>query len=1017
MAEENHQILYLLRRLTRYSIQSKWRFYLEDLPPDKVDPDNWPQVSLNDKGYITWAKGGQVLWLAQKVIIPSELNHYSLAGCSLRIALTWWASWAQIYVNGDLLQEGDLFDCSVRLLVAKSVILSEQILLAIRLISPNHDDGALTHSECIYEKDGDPGFIADELTVLSKYLTTFAPEKLEAFERLIAQINWDLVSDSQAFDLSLANLRAHLEPLAVGIKDRCFHVLGHAHLDMAWLWTLEETWKAAEKTFTSVLSLQQDFPELIFCHTTSALYAWIETHLPNLFNAIATAVAEGKWELVGGMWVESDANLLGGESFVRQLIYGQYYLQAKFNTITPVAWLPDTFGFCWQLPQIFSQAGIKYFVTSKLHWNDTNKFPYGSFLWRSPDGTSLLTLICSPLGMDTNPIKMTDYALTWETQTGLQDIFWLPGVGDHGGGPSRDMLDVARLWQKSPFFPEIKYTKAVEYLDLLPAATLPVWDDELYLEFHRGCYTTHADQKRNNRHTEHLLYQAELFFSVAVLAGAVKDTSVIQSLKAKLEKAWKITLFNQFHDIIPGTSIKEVFIEANQQWDEAIATTAEVLKTSLGALTKVIDYGVSPHPEAKPLVIFNSLNWKRSEVVAVKTNKHKSKCCVYNAQGEKIPTQLTSNQEILFVADIPSVGYGVYWLAFDEEHRDDLNLVPEEFKLENEQLLVKIDSTTGELGSIFDKEYNREILKGKGNQLQAFQDQGQYWDAWNIDPNYHKHLLPPAELKSIEWQETGPLRWCVRVVKQLGISEFIQEYSLAINSRLLKIKTVVNWQENKVLLKVAFPLNLESDYVTYEIACGAIKRSTRGETEADRAKWEVPGLNWADLTDFQANYGVSLLNDCKYGYDAQTNQLRLSLLRSSNWPDPEADRGFHEFTYGLYPHPGDWKSSKTVHKGYELNMPLLVFPADEGKATLLSRLGQFLTLGADNLILMALKPGEQEGWFLRFYEAHGEEGELRLGGDLALALDHSVDLLERDLHQNSSGAIYPWKITTFKLKA
>ncbi|HEY9740345.1 MAG TPA: alpha-mannosidase, partial [Coleofasciculaceae cyanobacterium] len=546
-----------LRTYTQINIQASWFSCAENIPIEVAttcDPFNWSSVELNAKGYITWQAGRQVMWLGQRLVIPQDLQGYPLAGLALRLALTWWAESAQVFVNGQLVQEGDLFDSSARVLLSSAVVPGEEITVALRLVSPNHDIGALMRSRCVYEVNSpclseaatgngiDPGFVADELAVLHKYLETFEPEKLDTLAAAIAEIDWDTVSQQDEFARSLITLRQKLQS-QIQHPTSNIHILGHAHLDLAWLWTVSETWEVAQRTFESVLTLQQEFPDLTFCHSTPALYAWIEQHRPDLFASIKQQVAAGRWEVVGGMWVEPELNLINGESIVRQVLYAQRYVQEKFGQLTTVAWVPDSFGFCWQLPQILKQGGLEYFVTQKLHWNDTTKFPYGVFWWRSPDGTEIFSLMSPPNTsgvMDTNPITMASYAVDWETQTNLKDAFWLPGVGDHGGGPTRDMLEVAKRWQQSPFFPSLEFTTADTYLQgikgegekgrilyetleqtnnsITPSPrhplTFPVWNDELYLEFHRGCYTTHADQKRWNRHCEGLLYQAELFASL-----------------------------------------------------------------------------------------------------------------------------------------------------------------------------------------------------------------------------------------------------------------------------------------------------------------------------------------------------------------------------------------------------------------------------------------------------------------------------------------------------------------------
>jgi len=834
--------------------------------------------------------------------------------------------------------------------------------------------------------------------------------------------------------------------------------LGHAHLDLAWLWPVSETWNAAQNTFESVLKLQEDFPELIFCHSTPALYAWIEEHRPDLFQAIQAQVAAGRWEVVGGMWVEPELNLIAGESIVRQLLYGQRYIQEKFGKLSTVVWVPDSFGFCATLPQFFANAGIEYFVTQKLRWNDTTKFDYGAFWWRSPDGSQVFSLMSAPIGESIDPVKMASYALEWQSQTGLPESLWLPGVGDHGGGPTRDMLETAQRWQKSPFFPDLEFTTAEKYLQQIvetrfiasvsnydsppTSPTFPIWNDELYLEFHRGCYTTHADQKRWNRRCENLLYEAELFATLATVSCDVTYP------KAEIEAAWKQVLFQQFHDILPGSSITQVYTDALPQWQQVEQVGTKILQESLLAIASHITLSEPPKPNSLPIFVFNSLNWQRSEVVSIALPTPEE-WQIYDASGKQMASQLSEPSTLLFLAtEIPPVGYRIFWLSPSSPSSPPL--LPD-WILENEFLRVVIDPDTGDLSSVFDKTYQREVLSGAGNQLQAFKDSGQYWDAWNIDPNYAQHPLPSTNLLSIQWLEQGPVQSRVRVVRQLGESEFCQDYILQAGSPLLKIATTVNWQENHVLVKAAFPLNVEADFATYEIPCGAIRRPTKSfgyavacggkpsrsadspQTPTEQAKWEVPALRWADLTaeTQEGIHGVSLLNDCKYGYDSKPNQLRLTLLRSSNWPDSEADKGFHEFTYTLYPHAGSWESAHTVRRGYELNIPLQVIlnPVNENPlenpplSTGKDGLGvSFLDLSSENLILMALKPSEDdpEQLILRCYECHGETAELSWQSDLGLNLGDTVDLLEGSSTTEFSSqqqilTIEPWKIASFKV--
>ncbi len=1075
-----------LRQLTQLDVLSNWRYHSGDLPLSAIWQtdrwDEWPIVELNEKKQIIWSSGKQVQWLVQKIVIPHYIYrcNYPVAGLKLRMALTWWAEDVQIFVNGELVQTGDLFDYFTRILLSSSVTPESEILVALRLVSPGHDRGALMRSLLIYESNDDrypePGFVANELAVLHSYLKAFDIAKLDILENAIANIDRSSLPDVTKFNISLSHLRQNLLSQIPARQSKIF-LLGHAHLDMAWLWPVKETWIAAQRTFESALKLQQEFPDLIFCHSTPALYAWMEEHRPDLFAAIQNQVKAGRWEIVGGMWIEPDLNLIDGESIVRQILYGQRYVQEKFHQITKVAWVPDTFGFCATLPQFLQLGGIEYFVTQKLSWNDTTKFPYGFFWWRSPDGSQIFSLMSALIGEDIDPIKMANYAVDWQSKTNLENALWLPGVGDRGGGPTRDMLEVANRWQKSPFFPQLEFTTAEDYLQNIEKLArdrqlpIPIWDDELYLEFHRGCYTTHADQKRYNRRCEELLYQAELFASLATISAKVSYPQI------ELEDAWKKLLFNQFHDILPGTSIPEVFVDANEDWQAVERVGAQILHKSLNAIASQISLPPAPHPNALPIVVFNPSNWERSQVIAVKlpTSDPWQVC---DWEGNPILTQQISattpldfpslisidnasssepitnsvRNTLLFVANsVPSVGYRLFWLSplnpetlenssLREEISEEANrnsnhntsilvqdrefvqkdsLNEKDWILENELILVKVNQQTGNISRLFDKVNHQEILhQQEANQLQAFEDSGQYWDAWNIDPKYAEHPLPTPELKSIEWIYKGEVQQRLRVVRQIGQSEFCQDYVLDVRSPILKICTTVNWQESHVLVKAAFPFNFTADFATYEIPCGAIDRTTQPQTPAEKAKWEVPALRWADLSG--ENCGVSILNDGKYGYDAQPDRLRLTLLRSPNWPDPSADRGFHQFTYAIYPHDGNWRSSNTVRHGYELNLPLQpILPSRSTNSNQISLppIGQLLDLSSENLILMAFKRSEDSPhhWILRCYECRGEETELNLKSDLNLQIVQSVDLLERSIDMPEQLKILPWKIITFQV--
>ncbi len=1126
------QTLQRLRSLSQQDCQPHWQYHSGDLPLVQVldTGSSWPTVTLNDRQHVAWARGRQVLWLYQRLHVPPYLRGYALAGLTLRLSLVWWADDAQIFVNGELARCGDLFDYFTRLCLTPQAISETVYTLAIRLVSPGHDDGALVRSRLLYEvTDSDnwpspePGFVADELAALGHYVQALAPDRMTELETATNQIDWSVLDGKlelqvqrRAFHQSLAQVRQQLSALGQWVRQRQISCTGHAHLDMAWLWPVADTWQAAERTFESVLRLQQDFPELTYTHSSPALFAWLEANRPELFNRVQQQVKAGRWSIDAGLWIEPELNIISGEAIARQILYGQRYCQDKFGTISTIAWLPDTFGFCHQLPQLLKLGGIEVFATQKLRWNDTTQFPYELFEWVGPDESRVLGWTLPPIGTDFDPVQIAEYAAQWEAQTGLPHAFWLPGVGDHGGGPTREMLETARRWAESPLFPQVGFTQPGEFVGAVRACLngraagvgpsqgdelsrdvglresvgaddelvkqgrltrptgniLPQWNDELYLELHRGCYTTHADQKRYNRRCEDLLYEAELW---ATLAQRLVQHPYP---KAQLEQAWKMVLFNQFHDILPGSAIPEVFEDANCSWREAKSIAEEQLSLAVRQITKHCVAGLTLSPDAHPLIVFNALNWSRTEVVGLPDAGGKN-WQIYDGHGQLVPcqplkteltsgstTELVSAEDTLkqqsrtgFRATVPAVGYAVYWCYPSADSppigKGDVattTAATTTYDLENVHLHVSICAKTGEILSLFDRAQQREVLSSPANQLQIFADSGQYWDAWNIAPDYEAHPLPAALLESVTWLERGPLRQRLQVQRRLGQSRVTQVYCLEAGSPLLKIETEVDWWETQVLLKVNFPTAFSADAATYEAPFGATVRSTHtpppgpvsgpapdsvadSEEEATLAlpyasahaktKWEVPALRWADLTDPDLNYGLSILTDGKHGFDARPNQLRLTLLKAPLWPDPEADRGVHRFTYALFPHAGSWQQAKTVEYARALNVPLRVCEGEGARnlETSAQKKGQSGAesggsrgsfLKVKNAVLAALKPAEDgDGVILRCYDATGEGISPEFESSLGLELGAELDVLERPLAD--SGGPRPYQIWTYRL--
>jgi len=1072
-----------LKDLTQRSLQAAWHMTHENLPKAAVlgqnDWQQWPIAATNARGHIAWARGQQSLWLCQQIVVPETLNGFPLAGLTLQLSLTWWAEVVAIYVDGELRQEGDLFDYFGRLKLSDRVSPGDTFHVAMYLVSPGHDDGALVRSVVMYESADpalpEPGFVADELTVLQTYADQLAPDQLSEMAAAIAAIDWATVPQQDAFLQALAALRDRLQPLSPWIKQRQMTCVGHAHLDLAWLWPVADTWRAAERTFRSVLALQQDFPEMTYTHSSPALFAWLETHQPDLFQAVLTAIHNGKWSIDAGLWVEPELNTLGGESLARQILYGQRYTQDRFGQPSAIAWLPDSFGFSWQLPQLLKLGGVDYFATQKLRWNEATTFPHSLFAWQGLDGTRIISLTLPPIGSDIDAPQMARHGVDWEVKTGLTEMLWLPGMGDHGGGPTRDMLERARRWAESPFFPKLRFDTPLQHLQRVteavgaiappvvdqpassrpplaasPAAekipagtTLPVWNDELYLELHRGCYTVHADQKWYNRRCEDALREAELYGAIAHMLGNFDYPQTI------LETAWKRVLFNQFHDILPGTAIPEVFETTNPDWQAAYDAARSIRTAALTAIAAHLPPGLAPHPDAIAIDLFNSLSWEHTALVAVPLADLPahlgdwqvidpatgmilpSQPTVYSDVADTPPGQSTPSTQhfdsLLFEATVPPLGYRRYWLVPEADASPEAAIAPPPtpgtFELANEWLYAEVDPVSGDLRSLVETATQQSVLRSPANQLQAFRDTGQYWDAWDIAPDYPDHPLPAATVESITWLEPGPLRQRVRVVRHLADSRIQQDYVLERSQPYLKVVTTADWQACQVVLKAAFPVTFAAAAATYEIPFGAISRPTAPTDPHEQAKWEVPGYRWADLSN--GDRGLGILTDYKHGFDAQPDQLRLTLLKAPLWPNPQADRGRHQFTYGLYPHVGDWRAGKTPQQAIAFNTPLQMVVGKPGSPTSPLKVeteasqGSLVNWSSATTHLAALKPSEDDPdqYILRVWDLYGQGAQLDVNSLVDGSPAQRTDLLEAAIAVKHPAQLRPWEIATFKTPA
>jgi len=830
----------------------------------------------------------------------------------------------------------------------------------------------------------------------------------------------------QALDEGLAAAGPHLAVDVIAV--------GHAHLDVAWLWPVSQTRHKAARTFSSILRLMEQFPDFHFTQSQPQIYQYIAEDQPDIFEQVRARVAEGRWEVTGGMWVEADCNVTGAESLVRQLLLGRSYFRQHFGDAeAPILWLPDTFGYPWTLPQLIKQAGLKYFMTTKLSWNQYNRLPYDSFWWQGLDGTRALTYFVTTPDVgegqyntysgDLSPRLVIGTWRNYQQKEAHTELLTAFGWGDGGGGPTREMLENGRRMANHPGAPRVRLGTAGEFFQNLEAqagARLPVWNGELYLEYHRGTYTSQARVKHANRKSEFLLHDAEF---LAAWAALVTD---YEYPHAELTRAWELLCLNQFHDIIPGSSIGQVYEDSIRDYEAIRAIGEHVREASLAALAPLL-------PEAAVIMAVNPTSFGGRHVGTLPERLAEKQTLIELASGESLLTQPVDDGTLVEVPHVAS--YGLVTLGIGDTPPPSPNFPPRiggdrggamltarllsgGAVLENDALRVEFDAA-GDITRLFDKTAGREVLPSaqRANVFQAFEDRPLGWDAWDIDIFYDDKQWTAEPAHCLSVIETGPLRVGLEVRRRLLNSEIVQRVYLYRGSRRLDFDTRVDWQERHVLLKVAFPVDVLSPLATYDIQWGNVQRPTHRNTSWDWARFETVAHKWVDLSE--GNYGVSLLNDCKYGHDIHDNIIRLTLLRGPTYPDPNADQGEHHFTYSLLPHRGDWRTG-TVPAAYLLNDPLIVCVVSSGAGG--SPAHSLVAVDAPNVVIETVKQAEDgQGMIVRLYECQRQRGHVTLTTDFSLVGAWRTNLLEENQEQvevegdHLQVTIEPYQILTFRL--
>ena len=765
--------------------------------------------------------------------------------------------------------------------------------------------------------------------------------------------------------------------------------VGHAHIDTAWLWPLREAMRKCARTFSMQLAYLQEHPNYIFCCSQAQQYAWMKEYYPTVFEGIRDAVRRGQWEPVGSMWVEADCNIPSGESLVRQILHGKNFFLDEFGIETRDCWLPDVFGYSASMPQILTRAGIDSFLTQKISWNQFNEFPHHTFLWEGIDGSRVFSHFppAESYNGKFSPKELAESVRNFKEHDRAGCSLYLYGHGDGGGGPTREMLAAAARLADFEGMPKVRLEKASEFFAKAKedAKDLPVWVGELYLELHRGTYTTQARNKKGNRKSEILLREAELLDVLAgrdayqIKPGVVEDHRAPYDVIARhattaagyLERAWKLLLLNQFHDIIPGSSIARVYQDSISDYAAIFQLAHAVIAPARQVLMERIDTSGAE----RPVIVFNTTDFSRNEVVSL-------------PDGTPVHVEAPAmGYVVVDAAERRPVASYAHPVEVIERNRI--------IAIDNGMLRVVIDRGTGIIRNIRDHRFEREVLAPghAGNLFQLHRDLPNQYDAWDVDAFYMESMEQVGGLEAIEVVEQHELRAVVRMERSFGASSMIQHIAVCAGSVRIDFNTDVDWQEEHKFLKVAFPVNVRSPRATYEIQFGHIERPTHFNTSWDMARFEACAQKWADLSE--GDYGVALLNDCKHGYDIHGNVVRLSLLRSPTAPDRKADLGRHQFVYSLLPHGGDFREGCVIEQAYALNTPLHVMEAEKHPGDLPAR-RSFFEVDRPGVVIEAVKRAERdESVIVRMYEAYGTRGMVELVTALPVKHAFHADLMER----------------------
>lgn len=1026
-AEKVHRLTAALSKyIHRDRLPLATLFMKKGSPEDRTPPafdKSWKEMTLP----FAWGERDATVWFHQDAVIPRAWNG-GLLRLSLRPGDTADREIANVeslvFVNGEIIGANDSFHRET--ILTDRAKGGERISIHVKSWCGLMRQWAYEWRELRFGEaalvlvNHDAEDLVRRLETVRMALDLFKDDTYE-YNHLLGMANRAVSSlpfgeSGKRFDAAVrASLNALEKELVNNDPNRPSIVaVGHSHLDVAWLWRLSHTRQKAERTFSNAVNLMQYYPQYRFTQSQPQLFQFIKEDNPALYEEIRRRVKDGRIEPIGGMWVEADCNLISGESLVRQMLHGQRFYEREFGRMSEVLWLPDVFGYSWALPQIMRGTGQKYFMTTKITWSQYNRPDFDTFTWRGIDGSDVLAHYVTGAKQGYNgeqtPYDLMNIYRSYRQKDINSELLTSYGYGDGGGGPTREMLERGGIVGDMPFMPRVVNGTAHDFFKRLAKRVsddprLPRVDGELYLECHRGTYTSQGSVKRYNRRAEVLLQTAEKLSVLAMCAGKPYPYDALRD-------AWEAVLLHQFHDIIPGSSIADVYADAVKEYERVFGVLngiiGEAMETCAGTLAV-----------KKGFAVFNPLPWIRNDIVTLpKALGSVFVPALKREQPAQTLSVLGEERTIAFIEGLPSMGVCALTEPKEKKKKKKLPAMKANaLGCETKYFKIRFDRE-GHIVSLVDKRKGREIVADgeRLNRFTAFEDIPLRFDAWDIDLFYQEKPYAVTH-RSFSLKERGPVCVRYRSEKRFRSSAIHQDIIVYADMDRIDFHTEIDWKEHQTLLKTAFPVALHANAYTSEIQFGEIERPNNHNDRINYAKFETVAHKWVDLSE--NDYGVSLLNDCKYGHDVLGNVMRITLVKSGVDPDPNADNNVHRFSYALYPHEGHVKDSLTVEMGYRFNHPSIVRECTGGGA---QEAFGFIKVYANHAVLDTMKRAEDSGDIIvRFYQSKNVRELVNVVLEREAERIEETDMLERTVgavKRTESGFAFtlePFKVRTFRI--